>query len=179
MMLLLASIYYQTQYPLQAALAALSVQHRLVVCTTLCPTSLPVLHQFVFSTTSCLTPPPVLHHFVSNTTLCPTPLRVQRHRRLSCRRQCSSGLQAVADVAASIKAGFYEIGLAGGVETMSLNAMAWEGGQNPRLETNAHAKSCLSPMGITSENVAAKFGVDRVRMGWMAGLLLLVLQSAA
>ena len=25
-------------------------------------------------------------------------------------RQCSSGLQAVADVAASIKAGFYEIG---------------------------------------------------------------------
>jgi acetyl-CoA acyltransferase 1 len=41
-------------------------------------------------------------------------------------RQCSSGLQAIADVAAAIKAGFYTIGLAGGVETMSSNPMAWE-----------------------------------------------------
>lgn len=41
-------------------------------------------------------------------------------------RQCSSGLQAIADVAAAIKAGFYTIGLAGGVETMSANPMAWE-----------------------------------------------------
>ena len=80
-------------------------------------------------------------------------------------RQCSSGLQAVADVAAAIKAGYYELGLAGGVETMSLNPMVWEGGANPRLETHAQAKSCLFPMGITSENVAAKFGVDRVRGG--------------
>lgn len=39
-------------------------------------------------------------------------------------RQCSSGLQAIADVAASIRAGFYKIGLAGGVETMSSNPMA-------------------------------------------------------
>lgn len=41
-------------------------------------------------------------------------------------RQCSSGLQAIADVAAAIKAGFYTVGLAGGVETMSSNPMAWE-----------------------------------------------------
>lgn len=39
-------------------------------------------------------------------------------------RQCSSGLQAVADVAAGIKAGYYDIGIAGGVETMSRNPMA-------------------------------------------------------
>ena len=71
----------------------------------------------------------------------------------------------MADVAAAIKAGYYELGLAGGVETMSLNPMVWEGGANPRLETHAQAKSCLFPMGITSENVAAKFGVDRVRGG--------------
>ncbi len=76
-------------------------------------------------------------------------------------RQCSSGLQAIADVAAAIKAGFYTIGLAAGVETMSANPMAWEGGINPRVGEFPHAQSCLMPMGVTSENVAAKFGVDR------------------
>jgi acetyl-CoA acyltransferase 1 len=40
-------------------------------------------------------------------------------------RQCSSGLQAIASVAASINSGFYTIGLAGGVESMSINPMAW------------------------------------------------------
>ena len=62
-------------------------------------------------------------------------------------RQCSSGLQAVATVAASIRAGFYTIGLAGGVESMSLNPMAWEGGVNPKIESNPRAQSCLLPMG--------------------------------
>jgi acetyl-CoA acyltransferase 1 len=38
-------------------------------------------------------------------------------------RQCSSGLQAVAQVAAAIRFGFYEIGIAGGVESMSLDEM--------------------------------------------------------
>ncbi|KAG2490550.1 hypothetical protein HYH03_010944 [Edaphochlamys debaryana] len=76
-------------------------------------------------------------------------------------RQCSSGLQAIADVAAAIKAGFYTVGLAGGVETMSLNPMAWEGGINPRIAEFPAAQGCMLPMGVTSENVAAKFGVDR------------------
>lgn len=53
------------------------------------------------------------------------------------------------------------MGLAGGVETMSRNPMAWEGGINPAIEGSKKAQSCLMPMGITSENVAAKFGVDR------------------
>ena len=34
-------------------------------------------------------------------------------------RQCSSGLQAVASVASAINSGFYDIGIAGGVESMS------------------------------------------------------------
>ncbi|EFJ53073.1 hypothetical protein VOLCADRAFT_102696 [Volvox carteri f. nagariensis] len=76
-------------------------------------------------------------------------------------RQCSSGLQAIADVAAAIRAGFYTVGLAGGVETMSLNPMAWEGGINPRIENFPGAQGCMMPMGVTSENVAAKFGIDR------------------
>jgi acetyl-CoA acyltransferase 1 len=76
-------------------------------------------------------------------------------------RQCSSGLQAIASVAAAIKAGYYDIGIAGGVESMSTNPMAWEGGVNPRVAENQCAADCLLPMGVTSENVAARFGVDR------------------
>eukprot|EP00878_Enallax_costatus_P000915 GHUV01001045.1.p1 GENE.GHUV01001045.1~~GHUV01001045.1.p1 ORF type:complete len:493 (+),score=165.48 GHUV01001045.1:98-1480(+) len=76
-------------------------------------------------------------------------------------RQCSSGLQAIADVAAAIKAGYYTVGLAAGVETMSANPMAWEGGINPRVEQFPKAQGCLMPMGVTSENVAAAFGVSR------------------
>ena len=64
-----------------------------------------------------------------------------------CHRQCSSGLQAVADVAAAIRAGFYNVGLAGGVEAMSQTPMAWEGGVNPRAAKNKKAMSCLIPMG--------------------------------
>uniref|UniRef100_A0A061S4X0 acetyl-CoA C-acyltransferase n=1 Tax=Tetraselmis sp. GSL018 TaxID=582737 RepID=A0A061S4X0_9CHLO len=76
-------------------------------------------------------------------------------------RQCSSGLQAIADVAAAIRAGYYTIGLAGGVETMTANPMAWEGGVNPRIKTNQKAANCLVPMGVTSENVAEKYGITR------------------
>ncbi|XP_057783604.1 3-ketoacyl-CoA thiolase 2, peroxisomal-like isoform X2 [Salvia miltiorrhiza] len=76
-------------------------------------------------------------------------------------RQCSSGLQAVADVAAAIKAGFYDIGIGAGLESMTTNPMAWEGSVNPRVKTMAEAQNCLLPMGITSENVAHRFGVTR------------------
>ena len=62
-------------------------------------------------------------------------------------RQCSSGLQAIASVAAAIKSGYYSVGLAGGVESMSTNPMAWEGGINPRIAENENAQNCLLPMG--------------------------------
>ncbi|KAL0740622.1 hypothetical protein Bca4012_082135 [Brassica carinata] len=82
-------------------------------------------------------------------------------------RQCSSGLQAVADVAAAIKAGFYNIGIGAGLESMTTNPMAWEGSVNPAVpilnyvKKFAQAQSCLLPMGVTSENVAHRFGVSR------------------
>ncbi|KAF3320367.1 3-ketoacyl-CoA thiolase 2 [Carex littledalei] len=76
-------------------------------------------------------------------------------------RQCSSGLQAVADVAAAIKAGFYDIGIGAGLESMSANSVAWEGSINPKVNTNQKAQDCLLPMGITSENVAQRYGVTR------------------
>ena len=64
-------------------------------------------------------------------------------------------------MASAIKSGYYKIGLAGGVETMSANPMKWEGGVNPRMADFPQAQGCLLPMGVTSENVAAKYNVSR------------------
>ncbi|GMH08012.1 hypothetical protein Nepgr_009852 [Nepenthes gracilis] len=76
-------------------------------------------------------------------------------------RQCSSGLQAIADVAAAIKAGFIDIGIGAGLESMTINPMTWEGSVNPRVKDFSHAQNCLLPMGVTSENVAHRFNVTR------------------
>ncbi|KAH8517969.1 hypothetical protein H0E87_005759 [Populus deltoides] len=76
-------------------------------------------------------------------------------------RQCSSGLQAVADVAASIKAGYYDIGIAAGLECMTVNGIRSVPQVNPRVETFQQARDCLLPMGLTSENVAQRYGVTR------------------
>ncbi|THU58365.1 hypothetical protein C4D60_Mb03t13480 [Musa balbisiana] len=76
-------------------------------------------------------------------------------------RQCSSGLQAVADVAAAIKAGFYDIGIGAGLESMTTNSMSWDGSINPKVNAFQQAQNCLLPMGITSENVAHRYGVTR------------------
>jgi len=77
-------------------------------------------------------------------------------------RQCSSGLQAFANIASSIRAGYIKVGMAAGVESMSLhNFDAGLGKLNEELFKNKEAADCLIPMGITSENVAAEFGVTR------------------
>jgi acetyl-CoA acyltransferase 1 len=81
-------------------------------------------------------------------------------------RQCSSGLQAIVDVATDIRAGIYDVGIAAGLETMTANAMA--GRKSPQIsdeiKANEDALNCLLPMGITSENVAVRFGVTREEM---------------
>ncbi|KAK9733873.1 hypothetical protein RND81_04G098300 [Saponaria officinalis] len=76
-------------------------------------------------------------------------------------RQCSSGLQAVADVAAYIKAGFYDIGIAAGVESMTIDRVDRPRHTNPKVEIFPQARDCLLPMGLTSENVAERYGVTR------------------
>ncbi|KAG1354840.1 3-ketoacyl-CoA thiolase 2, peroxisomal [Cocos nucifera] len=76
-------------------------------------------------------------------------------------RQCSSGLQAVADIAAAIKSGFYEIGIAAGMESMTVDKIGWIGQSNPRAEMLAQARDCLLPMGMTSEIVAERYGITR------------------
>mmetsp|Transcript_9302 Transcript_9302/g.13958 ORF Transcript_9302/g.13958 Transcript_9302/m.13958 type:complete len:424 (-) Transcript_9302:66-1337(-) len=86
-------------------------------------------------------------------------------------RQCSSGLQAIAHAAANIKAGYYDAAVAGGVESMSLASMGglgWQGKMNPKIFMNQQAKNCLLPMGITSENVAKKFKINRKEMDELA-----------
>ncbi|XP_060638620.2 3-ketoacyl-CoA thiolase, peroxisomal [Anolis sagrei] len=81
---------------------------------------------------------------------------------LSCvNRQCSSGLQAVINIAGGIRNGSYDIGLACGVESMSLRSASEPGDVSSRMMDNANARDCLIPMGITSENVAERFGVTR------------------
>eukprot|EP00916_Digyalum_oweni_P004261 GHVL01007513.1.p1 GENE.GHVL01007513.1~~GHVL01007513.1.p1 ORF type:complete len:406 (+),score=72.15 GHVL01007513.1:36-1253(+) len=79
-------------------------------------------------------------------------------------RQCSSGLQAVADIAASIRAGYINVGIAGGVESMSQNDM--NDSLNPEKISESvfeheTARNCLMPMGLTSENVASKYSISR------------------
>lgn len=81
---------------------------------------------------------------------------------ISCvNRQCSSGLQAIINIAGGIRNGSYDIGLACGVESMSLRSVGNVGDISPRIVDDVRARDCLIPMGITSENVAEQFGVSR------------------
>ena len=89
----------------------------------------------------------------------------------SINRLCSSGLQSVATVANAIRAGQISIGIGGGFESMSNAQMADQ--VNPNLLAEEvfecePANNCLMPMGITSENVAAEFGVDRATQDALA-----------
>src|SRR4029450_10079056 len=75
-------------------------------------------------------------------------------------RFCSSGLQAVAIVADRISVGSIEVGLAGGLESMSLVPM---GGAQIALTPAVVEQfpAAYIPMGNTAENVARQFGVSR------------------
>eukprot|EP01128_Nolandella_sp_AFSM9_P000324 TRINITY_DN10490_c0_g1_i1.p1 TRINITY_DN10490_c0_g1~~TRINITY_DN10490_c0_g1_i1.p1 ORF type:complete len:433 (-),score=131.76 TRINITY_DN10490_c0_g1_i1:266-1528(-) len=77
-------------------------------------------------------------------------------------RQCSSGLQAFVNIAGAIKTGTIKIGIAAGVESMSsAGMMDGVGKLNANLTKSPVAAQCLTPMGMTSENVAAKYGITR------------------
>ncbi len=79
---------------------------------------------------------------------------------LTINRFCSSGLQAIALAAGAIAIGSNDILIAGGVESMSMVPMTGH-----KLSTSPEAMerfpSVYTPMGITAENVAAKFGITR------------------
>ncbi|XP_038044484.1 3-ketoacyl-CoA thiolase B, peroxisomal-like [Patiria miniata] len=83
-------------------------------------------------------------------------------------RQCSSGLQAFMNIAGGIKNGVYDMGIAAGVESMSRMQQGQEANDlNPKVFDNADASECLTPMGITSENVAEQFGITREQQDQM------------
>lgn len=70
----------------------------------------------------------------------------------------------MATIANQIAAGQIEIGIGGGVESMSNYSMMGQvDAENLSQQVFDHdqAQKCLIPMGITSENVAAKYGITR------------------
>ena len=75
-------------------------------------------------------------------------------------RFCSSGLQAIAIAAGQIAIGSNDIVVAGGLESMSMVPMT---GNKLSVSPEAMEKmaSVYTPMGITAENVASKFGITR------------------
>ena len=90
-------------------------------------------------------------------------------------RQCSSGLQAVANVYGAIKAGVIDAGIGAGVESMTFGGGVAKGSQKqepPPMDfegvfENELARDCLVPMGITAENVAERYGVTRAEQDEM------------
>ncbi len=75
-------------------------------------------------------------------------------------RFCSSGLQAIAIAAGHILLGTHDVVIAGGVESMSMVPMT---GNKLSASPEAMDKypTVYTPMGITAENVANRFGIDR------------------
>ncbi|RDW66486.1 putative 3-ketoacyl-CoA thiolase B [Coleophoma cylindrospora] len=80
-------------------------------------------------------------------------------------RACSSGLQAITNIAQSIAAGQIEVGIGGGMESMTRNygsrAIPVDLWPELKESPNKDARDCIMSMGITSENVAQRYGVSR------------------
>jgi acetyl-CoA acyltransferase len=75
-------------------------------------------------------------------------------------RFCSSGLQAIAIAAGSIAVGSNDVVLAGGVESMTMVPMTgFHLSASPELMDKLPGAN--TPMGITAENVAKRFGITR------------------
>lgn len=78
-------------------------------------------------------------------------------------RQCSSGLATVNQIANEIITGQIDLGIGGGVESMTLNygAGVMPTKMSDAVMENEEAADCMLPMGITSENVAKEHNVTR------------------
>jgi len=87
-------------------------------------------------------------------------------------RQCSSGLQAIANIANAIRAGAIDIGIGAGVESMTQAGGPMDGPMPPvnvsEVMSNDLARMCMTPMGTTAENVAERFNVTREMQDQMA-----------
>jgi len=75
-------------------------------------------------------------------------------------RFCGSGLEAINQAAAYVKAGFKDLVLAGGVESMSRVKMGSDGGamaMDPMVAMPGH----FVPQGISADLIASKYGFSR------------------
>jgi acetyl-CoA acyltransferase len=75
-------------------------------------------------------------------------------------RFCSSGLQAIAMAAGAIATGVNDIVVAGGVESMTMVPMTGNK-LSASPEAMRRCADVYTPMGITAENVAKRFGISR------------------
>ena len=80
-------------------------------------------------------------------------------------RACSSGLAAVTGIAHAIAVGQIDIGIGGGMESMSMNygsraipTQLWSELKDSPVKD---ARDCIMNMGLTAENVAERYGVSR------------------
>ncbi|RPA77821.1 thiolase [Ascobolus immersus RN42] len=79
-------------------------------------------------------------------------------------RQCSSGLQAVIDIAHAIRAGQIEIGIGAGVESMSSQYGPGAVTEfSELLESHPEAANCKVPMGALSEKMAQDRNIARTK----------------
>ncbi|TKA78816.1 hypothetical protein B0A55_02247 [Friedmanniomyces simplex] len=80
-------------------------------------------------------------------------------------RACSSGLAAITGIAHSIAVGQIDVGIGGGMESMTRNygsrAIPTQLWDELRESPVKDAKDCIMSMGITAENVAERYGVSR------------------
>ena len=75
-------------------------------------------------------------------------------------RYCSSGVQSIAHLAYAIKSGDIEVGIGGGVESMSLvPMMGYKFSPNPHFAMEL--PHYYTNMGLTAENVSVKYGISR------------------
>jgi acetyl-CoA acyltransferase len=75
-------------------------------------------------------------------------------------RYCSSGVQSIAHVAYMIKAGDIEVGIGGGVESMSMvPMMGYKFSPNPHFALEL--PHYYTNMGLTAENVSVKYEISR------------------
>ncbi|KAI1957266.1 3-ketoacyl-CoA thiolase with broad chain length specificity [Ophidiomyces ophidiicola] len=77
-------------------------------------------------------------------------------------RQCSSGLQAIVDIANALRAGVIDVGIGAGVESMSSQYGPGAVSEfSELLESHPESADCKVPMGILSEDMAKDLKVSR------------------
>ena len=75
-------------------------------------------------------------------------------------RYCSSGVQSIAHIAHAIKSGDIDVGIGGGVESMSMvPMMGYKFSPNPHFAQDL--PHYYTNMGLTAENVSVKYGINR------------------